>query len=84
MEDLDGVKKREIIRSMIDNSDLNESMKHDFDSVDVETPLYDVIPKMKKGDLHEIPVLDGKRFEGLISFGSLLRRKSLLMNTKAK
>ncbi|MFP4197286.1 MAG: CBS domain-containing protein [Methanomassiliicoccales archaeon] len=84
MEELDELKKREIIRSMIDNKDLNEIMEHDFDSVDVETPLHDVIPKMKKRDLHEIPVLDGKRFEGLVSFGSLLRRKSLLMNTKAK
>lgn len=84
MEELDGVKKREIIRSMIENNDLNEIMEHDFDSVDVETPLLDVIPKMKKRDLHEIPVLDGKRFDGLVSFGSMLRRKSLTMNTKAK
>ncbi len=84
IEALDGVKKREILRSQIDSNDLQVIASREIDMIDVETPLYDVLAKMKSQDLHEIPVFEGNELAGLISFGTLLRRKTVDVNTKAR
>jgi len=85
VEDLEGLKKRQMIRSMIDSNRLLVDIgTEDFESVESETPLYDVIAKMRSADLHEIPVVDSGTFAGVVSFGSLLKRKNLPVNTKAK
>jgi len=84
VEELEGIKKREILRSKIDSKGLSGMMSEEFDTVDVDTPLYDVLAKMKSQDLHEIPVLDANGMAGIVSFGTLLRRKTVAVTTKAR
>ena len=84
VEELEGIKKREMLRSKIDSKSLSSMMSEEFDTVDVDTPLYDILAKMKSQDLHEIPVLDGNGIAGIVSFGTLLRRKTGAVNTKAR
>jgi CBS domain-containing protein len=84
VEELEGMKKREMLRSQIDSNDLDGMMDGEFETVDVETPLYDVLAKMKSKDLHEIPVMNGSGLAGVFSFGTLLRRKTIAVNAKAK
>lgn len=84
LEELENIQKRNSIRSLIDSHKLNDLMAVEFDTVEPDTPLYDVLAKMKNNDLHEIPVIDKGNFEGVVSFGTLLKRKALPLNTKAK
>jgi len=44
--------------------------------------LGDVLGKMKKHDIHEIPILDGKRLVGVITMRDLMRRRALPPSTK--
>jgi len=84
IEAIEGIKKRRMLRSQIDSNDLENVMNEELNSVDVETPLYDILAKMKSQDLHEILVLDRSELAGLVSFGTLLRRKTIAVTTKAR
>ncbi len=84
VEQLGGLRKREMIRSMIESIDLEDVMNTDVGSVGPDTPLNDVLAKMRKNDLHEITVVDGRTMDGVISFGSLLKRKNIPVSTKAR
>lgn len=83
-ESIEGLKKRELLRSLIDANKVGDLMRKKFETVDPETPLSDVVAKMKSSDLHEIPVVDGKRLLGVISYETIIRKKNLVLGTKAK
>ena len=78
------MKKRELLRSLIDANKVGDLMRKKFETVDPETALSDVVAKMKSSDLHEIPVVDGKKLVGVISYGTVIRKKNLVIGTKAK
>lgn len=44
--------------------------------------LGDVLAKMKKHDIHELPILKGKHLAGVVTMRDLMRRKSLPPSTK--
>ncbi|MGQ9587300.1 MAG: CBS domain-containing protein [Thermoplasmata archaeon] len=44
----------------------------------------DVIAKMKKGHLREVPVLEGDRPAGLVSYSSFLARRNVPLSTKVE
>ncbi|HNX48408.1 MAG TPA: CBS domain-containing protein [Methanomassiliicoccales archaeon] len=83
-ESIEGMKKRELLRSLIDANKVGDLMRKKFETVDPETALSDVVSKMKSSDLHEIPVVDGKKLVGVISYGAVIRKKNLVIGTKAK
>ncbi|HPR98575.1 MAG TPA: CBS domain-containing protein [Methanomassiliicoccales archaeon] len=83
-ESIEGMKKRELLRSLIDANKVGDLMRKKFETVDPETALSDVVAKMKSSDLHEIPVVDGKKLVGVISYGAVIRKKNLVIGTKAK
>lgn len=83
-ESIEGLKKRELLRSLIDANKVGDLMRKKFETVDPETALSDVVAKMKSSDLHEIPVVDGKKLLGVISYGTVIRKKNLVIGTKAK
>jgi len=83
-QEIAGIKKREQLRSMIESIKLNDLMSARFDCVNPEEQLSDVLKKMGQLDLHEMPVsLDGKRLMGVVSYGTLLKRRNLPISTKA-
>jgi CBS domain-containing protein len=83
-QEIAGIKKREQIRSMIESIKLSDLMSKGFDYVSPEEQLSDVLKKMGQLDLHEMPVsLDGKRLMGVVSYGTLLKRRNLPITTKA-
>ncbi|OGS46522.1 MAG: hypothetical protein A3K66_05645 [Euryarchaeota archaeon RBG_16_67_27] len=43
----------------------------------------DVLGKMKKHDVHEVPILDKKRIEGVVTMRELMKRRNLPPSTKA-
>jgi len=79
-----GIKKREQLRSMVEAPKITDLMSKRFDFVSPEDQLSDVLKKMGQLDLHEMPVsLDGKRLMGVVSYGTLLKRRNLPITTKA-
>jgi CBS domain-containing protein/ribosome-associated translation inhibitor RaiA len=46
--------------------------------------LNDVLSKMKRGHLREVPVIDGDRPIGMVSYSSLLMRRSLPLSAKVE
>jgi len=83
-QEIAGIKKREQLRSMIEGIKLSDLMSKGFVHVSPEEQLSDVLKKMGQLDLHEMPVsLDGKRLMGVVSYGTLLKRRNLPITTKA-
>lgn len=83
-ESIEGMKKRELLRSLIDSNNVVDLMKKKFETVDPEMALSDVVAKMKAADLHEIPVVDGKKLLGVVSYGTVIRKKNQVIGTKAR
>ena len=84
-EGLETMKAREKLRSVIESYKTEDLMARKFETADPETTISDVVARMRATDLHEIPVVtDGNKLMGVISYGSLLKRKNLPVNTKAK
>ena len=83
-QEIAGIKKREQLRSMIETIKIADLMSKGFEFVSPEEQLSDVLKKMGQLDLHEMPVsLDGKRLMGVVSYGTLLKRRNLPITTKA-
>ncbi|MDH7509181.1 MAG: CBS domain-containing protein [Methanomassiliicoccales archaeon] len=84
-ENLESVKVREQIRSVLDLTKAGDIMKTEFEVVDPETTISNIVSKMRALDLHEIPVVeDNGKFVGIVSYASLIKRKNLPTTTKAK
>ncbi|HUT26484.1 MAG TPA: CBS domain-containing protein [Methanomassiliicoccales archaeon] len=83
-ESIEGMKKRELLRSLIDSNRVEDLMNKKFETVDPEMALSEVVAKMRSADLHEIPVVEGKKLQGVVSYGTVIRKKSLVLGTKAK
>ena len=84
-ENIEAIRQKELLRSQIDSMNLGDLMEDKYESVDPEMPLTDVVAKMRAKDLHEIVVTeDGKKLLGLVSYRSIIRRKNLVIGTKAR
>jgi len=84
-ENLESVKVREQIRSVLDLTKAGDIMKTEFEVVDPETTISTVVSRMRALDLHEIPVVeDHNEFVGIVSYASLIKRRNLPITTKAK
>ena len=83
-EELVGINKKEVLRAKIESIRLPDVMDREFATARPDDRLGDVIARMTELDLHEIPVSqDGKRMDGLVSYGTVLKRKNLSIDAKA-
>lgn len=83
-EELVGINKKEVLRAKIESIRLPDVMDKEFATVRPDDRLGDVLARMTELDLHEIPVSqDGKRMDGLVSYGTVIRRKNLSIDAKA-
>ncbi|QLH75509.1 MAG: CBS domain-containing protein [Methanomassiliicoccales archaeon] len=83
-DNIEAIKRREMLRSEIDANSIADLMSTDFETVGPDTPLSDVVAKMRAKNLHEIPVVNGKKLLGVVSFGSIIRKKTAVIGQKAK
>lgn len=84
-EGLETVKMRELVRSLIESYKLEDMMRTEYESAGPEDSVSDVVAKMKASDLHEIPVVeDSNKLMGVVSYGSLVKKKNVPTATKAK
>jgi CBS domain-containing protein/ribosome-associated translation inhibitor RaiA len=75
--------------SMTKDIDIAELKARDIMSRDLvvaspEDSLSDVLGKMKKHDVHEIPVVQRRKLVGIVSYNTLTKRRNLPMNTKVE
>jgi len=59
-------------------------MSRELVTASPEEALSEVLGKMRKADIHEIPVVEDKTLVGLISYSNLIRRRSLPLTTKVE
>ncbi len=82
--DLEDLKQLSILRSQIDSQTVEENMDENFEAVMPEDELVDILSIMRASKLHEIPVIDGGKFLGMVSYGNVMKRKNISLETKAK
>lgn len=83
-ENIEAMKNRELLRSQIDSIKLETLMEKEYSSVDPEMGITDVVAMMRAEDIHEIPVIEKKKLAGVVSFGSIIRRKNMIAGMKAR
>jgi CBS domain-containing protein len=84
VKDLEDMKKLSILRSQIDGITVNEILINDFPTIGPEDRVSDALSLMHESGFQEIPIVDGGSYAGMISYGSILRKKSLSPDAKVK
>ena len=83
-DNVNAMKRKELLRSQIDSFGLEEIIEKEFETVDPEMVLSDIVAKMRSKDLHEIAVVEKKKLLGVVSYGSIIKRKNMVVGMKAK
>lgn len=84
-EELVGTNKRERLRAEVDAIGLERIMDKGFDTVQPTDTINTALRKMRDLDVHEVPVtVDGGRLMGVVSYGTLLKRRNLPIDTKVE
>ncbi len=83
-ENLEALKRREMLRSVIDTKQISELINKKFETIDPETSLSEAVAKMRANDLYEIPVVQKKKLVGVLSFGSILKKRTMVVGMKVK
>lgn len=84
IKDLEDLKKLSMLRSQIDGISVEEILIADFPTVGSEDRVADALSKMRRTGFQELPVVDDGVYAGMISFGSILKKKNLVMDSKIK
>ncbi|HEY3419942.1 MAG TPA: CBS domain-containing protein [Methanomassiliicoccales archaeon] len=83
-ENLEALKRREMLRSVIDKKQISELINTKFETITPETALSDAVAKMRAADLYEIPVVEKKKLVGVLSFGSMVKKRAMVAGMKVK
>lgn len=73
-----------MLRSQIDSHDVAELMRSDFKTVGPEDTLEKIFYIMRNEKIHDIPVVDGNEYMGMVSYGTIMKRKNISLDSKAK
>ena len=84
VKDLEDLKKLSMLRSQIDGISVDSIMSADFPTVSVDDRIADALAVMKQSNYQDVPVLDGSEFVGMVSYASILRKKSVTLDAKVK
>lgn len=84
LKDLEDPRRLSMLRSQIDSNSVEDIMDRDFPSVNPEDRLSDALRVMRDRNYQEIPVMDNGNYMGIVSYTSLLKKKSANMDNKIK
>ncbi len=73
-----------MLRSQIDGISVQNIMSAEFPTVSSEDRIADVLAVMKETKYQDVPVVDGGEYSGMVSYASILRKKSVTLDAKAK
>ena len=84
-EELVGANRQERLRAEVDAKGLEKIMNADFETVSPSDTVNVVLKRMRELDMHEMPVaVDGGKLMGVVSYGTLLKRRNVSIETKAE
>jgi len=69
-------------RNKVQDLRVSAFMSTELVTIAPNDPIGDALGKMKANDIHEVPVLDRKKFVGVVTMRELMRRKNLPPTTK--
>lgn len=84
VKDLEDLKKLSMLRSQIDGISIETVMSTDFPTVSADDRIADALSVMKQSSYQDVPVVDGSEFVGMVSYASILRKKSVSLDAKVR
>ena len=84
VKDLQDLKKLSMLRSQIDGKGIAKIMNDDFKTVRPDDRVVDALHIMKETGMQDIPVVDGNEYVGTVKYGTLLRKRSILLDSKVR
>ncbi|MBP3385321.1 MAG: CBS domain-containing protein [Candidatus Methanomethylophilaceae archaeon] len=84
VKDLEDLKKLSMLRSQIDGISIDEVTSTEFPTVSSDDRISDALAVMKQRNYQDLPVVDGGEFVGMVSYASILRKKSVTLDAKVK
>ena len=73
-----------MLRSQIDGITVEDILISKFPTIGAENRVAEALSMMRESGFQEIPVVDGNSYLGMISYGSILRKRSVTPDTKVK
>ena len=84
VKDLQDLKKLSMLRSQIDSKGIAKIMNDEFKTVGPEDRVVDALHIMKETGAQDIPVVEGNEYIGSVGYGTLLKKKNVLLDSKIR
>ncbi len=84
VKDLEDLKKLSMLRSQIDGISVEKIMSTDFPTIDSESTIANALSVMKDSKYQDLPVVDNGVYVGVVTYSSILRKKSVSLDAKVK
>ena len=84
VKDLEDLKKLAMLRSQIDGISVQKIMSTEFPTVSSNDRIADVLSIMRESKNQDVSVVDGGEYVGMVSYASILRKKSVTLDAKVK
>lgn len=84
VKDLEDLKKLAMLRSQIDGISVQKIMSTEFPTVSSDDRIADVLSIMRESKNQDVSVVDDGEYVGMVSYASILRKKSVTLDAKVK
>ena len=84
VKDLEDLKKLSMLRSQIDGISVEKIMTTEFPSIGSDSTIANALSVMKDTRYQDLPVVDNGAYVGVVSYYSILRKKSVTLDAKVK
>lgn len=84
VKDLEDLKKLAMLRSQIDGISVQKIMSTEFPTVSSDDRIADVLSIMRESKNQDVSVVDGGEYVGMVSYASILKKKSVTLDAKVK
>ena len=84
VKDLQDLKKITILRSQINGTGIKDIMTENFPTVGPEDQISQVLSVMRDSGYQDVPVVENGNYMGMISYGTILKKKSITYDSKVK
>ena len=84
VKDLQDLKKISMLRSQIESKKIEEIMDEDFPTVKSGDKVMDALKIMRETGYQDVPVIEDGEYIGTISYGAILRKKNVGLDSKVE
>ena len=84
VKDLQDLKKISMLRSQIESKKIEEIMDEDFPTVKAGDKVMDALKIMRETGYQDVPVIEDGEYIGTISYGAILKKKNVGLDSKVE